>query len=208
MELDNINNWKLSFAKNNYKIKFIIGFILLIIILITFPIFFNYIETREGAIINDWLIIHLPSINLSIPIFSFIWASAALLIVQAFKNPQIFLLFMWGFVLLSLSRMITIYTFPLNPPKNLVPLIDPISNAFYGGIFITKDLFFSGHTSTLLMMCLCLQKPLHKKLVFIATCLVGVMVLFQHVHYTIDVSMAFPLTYIIFLLAKKIATST
>lgn len=207
MEVDYTNNWKLSFGNRSFKIKFTIGLLLFIIVLIAFPIFFNYIETRDGAIINDWLLRQLPSINLSIPIFSLIWVSAALTIWQAFKNPAIFLLFLWGFVLLSLSRMITIYSIPLNPPQNLIPLIDPISNTFYGGVFITKDLFYSGHTSTLFMMYLCLQKPVHKTIVLVATCLVGSMVLVQHVHYTIDVFMAFPFTYVVFLLAKKVVAN-
>ena len=180
-----------------------VGIVALVVLLICFPIFFNFIEKRNGTAINDWLLNQLPNANLSIPIFSLIWFGAGLTIWQAFKTPRIFLLFLWSFIFLSLSRMISITAIPLNPPTRLVPLVDPISNAFYGGVFITKDLFYSGHTSTLFMMYLCLQKPWHKTFALVATCLVGIMVLFQHVHYTIDVVAAPPLTFMVYWLAKK-----
>ena len=198
------NRWSACWKTRAFKNKFVVGIILLVIVLIAFPLFFNLIETRNGNQVNDWLLNHLPSSNLSYPIFSLLWFCAVLTITQAVKQPKIFLLLLWGFISLSLSRMTTISLLPLNPPDNLIPLVDPISNAFYGGKFITKDLFYSGHTSTLFLMYLCLTKPWHKTIVLIATILVGVMVLVQHVHYTIDVIAAPFFTYLVYLLAQKI----
>jgi len=62
-----------------------------------------------------------------------------------------------------------------------------LSNHFYGGKFLTKDLFFSGHTSIQFLSFLCLQKKSDKVLALISTILVASLVLVQHVHYTIDV---------------------
>ncbi|MFX7751990.1 phosphatase PAP2-related protein, partial [Acinetobacter baumannii] len=91
---------------------------------------------------------------------------------------------------------ITISLVPLNPPQGLIPLIDPLTNIFYGGKFISKDLFYSGHTATLFLMSLCLQKQSEKILALIASIAVAVMVLIQHVHYSIDVLAAFPFAYL------------
>jgi len=75
----------------------------------------------------------------------------------------------------------------LNPPAGLIPLIDPLSNPFYGKGFVTKDLFFSGHTSTLFVMYLCFDQKIDKYFSLVTSTIVGILVLVQHVHYTIDV---------------------
>ena len=100
--------------------------------------------------------------------------------------------------------MITITLVPLEPPKNLHPIVDAMANAFYGPHFITRDLFFSGHTATVFLMGLCLKGRIDKLAAFIATSFVGILLLVQHVHYTIDVVVAPFLTWFIFLIAKKI----
>ncbi len=197
------SRWSKAWQMPAYKKQVSIGVLILIIILSGFPFFFNTIEARDGYQVNDWLLRQMPSINLSIPIFSLIWFCAILTIVQAVKYPKFFLLFLWAYIFLCISRVITISIFTLNPPNNLVPLVDPIANAFYGGKFITKDLFYSGHTATVFLMYLCFQKHWHKRVALIASICIGVMVLFQHVHYSIDVFAAFPITYFIYLAAKK-----
>jgi membrane-associated phospholipid phosphatase len=83
-------------------------------------------------------------------------------------------------------------------------LADPLSNAFYGSKFVTKDLFFSGHTSTLFIMFLCLTGRTDRILALIATVVVGILLLVQHVHYTLDVLCAPPLTWGIYRLVKKV----
>ena len=131
---------------------------------------------------------------------------AVLTLIRCIQQPSIFLMFLWGFILLSFSRMISIIAVPLNPPDNLLELIDPISNTFYGSKFVTKDLFYSGHTATQFLMFLCLKNKLDKLATLISTFLIGALVLVQHIHYTIDVLAAPLLTYLVFILVKKITT--
>ena len=71
---------------------------------------------------------------------------------------------------------------PLNPPEGLIAIEDPISNYFYDSKFITKDLFFSGHTASMFLMFLCLKKRTDKIFAIIATIIIGISVLLQHVH--------------------------
>jgi len=196
--------WVENWADQVFKRKLIIGVVLLIAILLFFPIFFDLIESREGYQIHDWFLYQLPPVNLSYPIFSIIWFCAALTITQAIKQPRFFLQFLWGFIVLSISRFVSITLVAFNPPNHLIPLIDPVTNIFYGGKFITKDLFYSGHTSTVFLMYLCVQKKWHKIITLVASILIGIMVLFQHVHYTIDVITAPFFTYGVYWIAKKI----
>ncbi len=200
--------WKNAWANQSFKIKAIIGSICLLFILVSFPRFFAIIELRDGIVLNDAVLSKLPSADLSIPIFITIWSTAFLLIRRIIQSPSLFLQFLLCFLFLSIVRIATISFFPLDAPIGLIPLKDPISSLFYGGkdIFITKDLFFSGHTATQFLMFLCLQKKMDKYITGLTSILIAIMVLIQHIHYTIDVFAAFPLTYLVYLLGKKVAT--
>jgi membrane-associated phospholipid phosphatase len=98
--------------------------------------------------------------------------------------------------------MTSIYLVALDPPNGLIHLVDPLTGIFYGNVVITRDLFFSGHTSTLVLIFLCLEKRTDKILGFIAIVVVMILLLVQHIHYTIDVVAAPVIVYIIFLLTR------
>lgn len=100
--------------------------------------------------------------------------------------------------------MITISLIPLDAPLNLVHLSDPFSIIFYGSNLITKDLFFSGHTATLCLVGLCLENKTEKMIIFIATGILGVLLLVQHVHYTADVLAAPVFSYIFWYLGRTV----
>jgi len=85
----------------------------------------------------------------------------------------------------------------------LVGLVDPVSNFFYGEKFVTKDLFFSGHTSMVFLLYLCLSGRKEKRLGLIATAAVAFLLLVQHVHYTLDVVGALVFTWITYWGVRK-----
>lgn len=202
-----VSLWKDNWQSSDYRKKLIIGLILLSFILISMPFFYQAIEQRRGIKFNDYLLQWLPAYNLSLIIFITIWSTALLTFSRFKKDPNIFLTFLWGFVLLNLSRLVSIGLIPLNAPENLIPMQDPISNYFYGEKFITKDLFFSGHTSAMFLMFLCLKHKTDKILACLATLIIAIALLLQHVHYTMDVLMAPLFTYFIWIGAKKIVES-
>ncbi len=197
-------SWKSSFAKTSVRYAFFGGLALAICTLSTLPAFFDVIERRHGIVLNDVVLQWLPAINLSVPIFVVIWSMALLQATRCLQNPYTFSLFVWSFLFLTLSRIITISLVPLDAPTGLILLKDPLSNSFYHGPFITKDLFYSGHTSTQFLMFLCLQRRWEKALTLCSTVVIGVLVLVQHVHYTIDVVAAPFGAYLAFYLAKKV----
>jgi hypothetical protein len=198
--------WRYAFAEPFYKKRLQLGLIIWIALLIAFPFFFDFIEIRNGIILHDFIINSLPAYDVSILTFLIIWSMFLLFLYRAMYNPELLLLFLWAFIFLSISRFLTIYFVPLNPPEQLIPLRDPITNIFYGRKhgFITKDLFYSGHTSTQFLMYLCLTKKLDKILALTSTILVGFLVLIQHVHYSVDVIAAPFITYIVYLLSKQL----
>lgn len=203
---ESINKFSLKtlWKQRNTTLILVVGFLLSVCTLCTLPAFFDIIEKRNGTVLNDIVLQWLPAVNLSVPIFIVVWSMAVLMAVRCLQNPYTFTLFVWSFLFLTLSRIITISAVPLDAPRGLILLKDPLSNSFYRGPFITKDLFYSGHTSTQFIMFLCLQKRWEKALALCSTILIGVMVLIQHVHYTIDVVAAPLFAYLVFVLAKKI----
>ena len=200
--------WKEALGDSFYKKRFQLGLIIWVALLIAFPFFFDFIENRNGVVFNDWIINNIPAFDLSIPTFLIIWSMFLLFLFRAIYKPELLLLFLWGFIFLSISRFITIFLFTLNPPEQLIELSDPITNIFYGKKhgFITKDLFYSGHTSTQFLMFLCFTKKTDKILSLISTILIGIFVLVQHIHYSIDVLAAPILTYYVYLLGKTTVT--
>jgi len=206
MELiDRHPNWLLAIKNISFRSKLITGIFLLLIVVIALPFFFQYIEHRHGYNLNDALLTILPATNVSIPIFTMIWSMVLLFFIRSFTNPQLFILYLFGFLFLCLCRIVTLTLVPLNAPTGLIELHDPLSNFFYGTKdFITKDLFFSGHTATLCLFFFCFQRKWDKIIALICTIAVGFLVLIQHVHYTIDVIAAPVFTYLSFFMAKKI----
>ena len=196
--------WRDNLQSSDYRKKLIVGVSLISLILLSLPFFYQAIEQRNGIQFNDYLLARLPSYDLSLFIFIIIWSMTLLTFSRFKQDPHLFLTFLWGFILINLSRFVSIGLIPLDAPRDLIPIIDPISNQFYGPKFITKDLFFSGHTAAMFLMFLCLKKRTDKILALTATVFVGFAVLLQHVHYTIDVVMAPVITYFIWIGAKKI----
>ena len=200
-------SWSEAWQLRSFRNKTFVALVLVAIILLLLPTFFAFIEKREGMVLQDFVLDRLPAMDVSIPTFIIIWSVVLLVFYRIYQNPSIFLVVAYGFILMCLARVLTISLLPLNPPPGLIELKDPIANIAYGGkgIFITKDLFYSGHTGNMFLFFLCLQAKWDKIFALTAAVLIGILVLVQHIHYTIDVIAAFIFTYFIYLVAKKVA---
>jgi len=195
--------WQDAWQSAWYRRRAIVGLVLVVVTLSLFPFFFQAIEKRNGILLHDPLLAWLHPHNVSLAIFVFIWAITLLGVLRAAQNPYMFLTILWAYWLLCVMRTLTIALIPLDPPVGLVGLVDPISNFFYGEKFVTKDLFFSGHTSSVFLIFLCVPGKTDKKLALIATVMVGSLLLVQHVHYTLDVVGAILFAWIAFWTARK-----
>ena len=163
------------------------GIVVMAAIIYILPIFFAHIQKRKGAVLNDWLLARIPPHNVSVFIFAIIWGMALLMLVRAIRHPSIIITYCWTLIFVCLIRFVTLSVVALDPPAAMVPLVDPLNSALYRNADITKDLFFSGHTATMVMIYLCLQKRTDKLIALIAAFAVVCLLLVQHIHYTIDV---------------------
>lgn len=196
--------WQIAWESRPFRRQTISGSIALVTIFSLFPFFFQVIEKRSGIALNDWLLNLLPAHDFSITIFIFIYAVTLLLVIRMIQQPDIFIIMLWAYILLCIMRVATISIVALSAPKGLTELTDPIGNLFYGRSFVTKDLFYSGHTSSLFLIFLCFNKKTDKAFAFTATLVVGFLLLVQHVHYTIDVITAPLFAFSSYMFSKKL----
>ncbi len=205
-DFDKSNSWSEAWQNKGFRTKLIAGLLLFVGLLLFLPYFFAFIEKREGVVINDWLLQLIPARNFSVLIFILIWSVFVLAVIRSVQEPATFLMILLSVVAILFIRIISIYLVALDAPNGLIILTDPLTSLTYGGkgIFITKDLFFSGHTSNLFIVYLCLTKKGDKIFVLLSTFAVGILVLVQHVHYSMDVIGAFIFTWFVVKGVKKL----
>ena len=183
-------NWKSFFKIKRNRNEFILTVILLAVLMISFSQFLQFIEKRNGAVLPDPLLNIFSPIDLTWLTFSLIYLSLILFLFSVAKEPDKLLIAMQAYGLMVIFRTIAMYLVPLEPPETMLLLNDPFVQLFGKGEILTKDLFFSGHTATLFLLFLLTEKKTLKFIFVISTFIVGISVLLQHVHYSIDVFVA------------------
>ena len=78
------------------------------------------------------------------------------------------------------------YITPLDVPRGLINLQDPVVFMLGTGQPITKDLFFSGHTATMSILFLTARNKILKRILFVGIILIVIMIFLQKAHYTLD----------------------
>jgi hypothetical protein len=196
------NNWKETWSSSLQRAQLIVGSVLMTIITFMLPSFFNLIQKRDGTLLNDWVLAAIPAHNVSWAIFTVIWGIGFYALWRGIEKPTIYITYLWTFIFITILRILAISMVPLDPPTGLIVLTDPLTAVFYGRSTITKDLFFSGHTSILFLAFLCLERKTDKILALVGTCIVACLLLVQHVHYTIDIIAAPIIIYPVFRIVK------
>lgn len=134
----------------------------------------------------------LPAYNVSIPIFIVTYGSLLLYLIIFRKDKELFSRIMMTYGFLILFRMISLSILPLRPPNDIIFLEDPFLNTFIYPGRIDTDLFFSGHTALLLAIYFSSGKKWY--FLVLATTL-GVLLMVQRCHYSIDILGAIPFAY-------------
>lgn len=195
--------WKNKFSEKGFRNEFLIVISILIISLISLSNFLLFNELRDGAVVADPVLNLFSPINVTWITFLIIYAGLIIAIIYLIKYPEQLSLAFLTYSITALMRLTAMYTLPLNPPVNIIPLNDPFVQLFGTGNILLKDLFFSGHTSTLFILYLIIENKKLKSVFLLLTISVAVCVLLQHVHYTVDVLAAPFFAYGSFVLAKK-----
>ena len=180
--------WKMLWQQPKHRLRFIIIILLLAGAIIGFSAFLEWVEQRDGFVLDDPLLSQFDPLDISPVIFAVTYLPVIAGLIFAARDAKLFMRVAAAYALLLALRTITLYLVPLDPPAGITPLRDPVLElTAYSGKAILKDLFFSGHTATHFMFFLLVRHKGVKMFFLVCTIIVGTLVLAQHVHYTIDV---------------------
>ncbi len=152
--------------------------------------FLEWNEARPGVVLPDPVLSLLSPRDLTWLTFGLIYLGLAFGVARLATDPRAFVLALQAYVLMVIFRIAAMWVTPLEAPPGMIPLHDPLVRLFGPGKLLTKDLFFSGHTSTLFLLALAVPGRRSKGVFLFCTAAVGISVLVQHVHYTVDVLVA------------------
>jgi hypothetical protein len=142
------------------------------------------------VVLPDPVLALLPPRDLTWLTFGLIYAGIIVGVARLAAAPCRLVVTLQAYVVMVLFRIAAMAVTPLEAPPGMIPLHDPLVRLFGPGTLLTKDLFFSGHTSTLFLLALAVPGRRSRAFFLLCTAAVAVCVLVQHVHYTVDVLVA------------------
>lgn len=130
-----------------------------------------------------------PTLDWSNIIFFLTYSSVSIVLIDAvMKSPMQVIRLGFAIGLMKLLRSFSMFLIPLEPPTGIIALQDPlVSFITPNHVVALKDLFFSGHCATMMILYLVAVSPLAKKWMKFILVIVPFLILWQRVHYTIDV---------------------
>lgn len=194
----------MAWSNKSFRTAIILECAVLALLLFCTVTFYRWLEVqKDGVILYDVLLQKIPAIDVSLPIAILEGSVFAICIIRSATNPNLAITIIFALALQFTFRLFTIDLTRFLPPPGLVELKDPFGSMAFHSRYITRDLFYSGHTSSQFIFYLCARKKYDRYYMLFTTVAIGIMVLVQHVHYTIDVISAPFFAFVCYYLAKK-----
>jgi len=185
-----MTNWRQHWGDSGFRAQLLLTIPALVLVLYALATFLAFVESRPGISLPDPLLALYPAKDVTWLTFGVIYLGLVAGLVNLLRFPAHLLLALQSYIAMALFRIIAMYCVPLDPPQGMILLRDPLVEILGTGRVLTKDLFFSGHTATMVLLALTApQRRLRVAFLVLAAC-VAVLVLWQHVHYSIDVFVA------------------
>jgi len=146
-----------------------------------------------------------PTLDWSNIIFFLTYSSIFMVLIDAImKSPMQVLRLFFAIGVMKILRSFSMFLLPLEPPIGIIALQDPlVSFATPNHIVALRDLFFSGHCATMMILYLVAVSPMVKKWMTFILVILPILILWQRVHYTIDVVAGLGIGAAIYFLVKK-----
>lgn len=192
--------WKNALQNKRFVFHFIIGLVGLTVFARFLPYFFiEILLPKPGQPWVDPVLNFFAPKDWSTEIFVLIYVCTVLGLLFNITDPKTILLGLQVYVVVSFMRITSLYLFTLEAPVGIIPLSDPFLTVFaYGQPIYVKDLFFSGHISTLCVFLFIERRSWLKVLIFVSTLIVALLLAWQRVHYTLDMVAAPVIAWIVF----------
>ena len=180
------DQWRVVWKDNADRRRFLSTLAGLVIVVYSLSCFLDFIEARSGVVLSDPLLQLFTPVDVTWLTFLIIYISVIIAVIFLALEPHRLIVALQAYMLMVIVRMLSMYVVPFDPSPLLIPLTDPFVESLSSGT-LTRDLFFSGHTSTLFLLFLTANSKQLRVFFLLSTMMVGICVLLQHVHYTIDV---------------------
>lgn len=188
---DTAATWKSLWASQLFRRQFAATVLVFALVIYYSSLYLSIMEVRKGTQLLDPFLNRMPPHEHSLPIFCIVHSSLLISLILILLHPKALLKALQGVSLLLILRTITVFAVPLEPPSGMIYLQDPITGFFLNNVnVVTKDLFFSGHVS---VMCLLIYfSPNRHWRIYLtfATPVLALLIMWQHVHYSVDVMAA------------------
>jgi membrane-associated phospholipid phosphatase len=169
----------------------------LLVCAVMFSLFLPFHEARVDKLVwyfDDPAFWVLPAKDVSLPIFTITYGTIILYAILNRREKYFISKMAFSYGLLLIFRFLTLSVLPLKEPETIIFLEDPFLNTFIYQGTIDSDLFFSGHTG---LVCLVFFQTKKWKWLFAVLGLtLGILLMIQRVHYSIDILAALPFAYL------------
>jgi hypothetical protein len=197
-----VNSWRSALRGRDYRAQLIASIIVLAVILPLMGSFLNYVGARMGTVLHDPLLGLFPPVDFKWITFSLIYSGIVFGFVSLLLYPYSLLLALRALIALVVLRVVCLYLVPLDPPPDVIPLVDPFIRLPGIRHVIVRDLFFSWQTAMLALFAFTARWKDMKIIFACVAFAVSILLLLQHSHYTIDIIAAPCFAYVACSLAK------
>ena len=189
-------NWADALEDVVFKRRFVINFLLCLIIYFTIIHWLQLNSSQSGMVVFDPIHALLPVRDFSLLIFILTYSATLSFIVYVVQYPTMLHRAFTAFTAVFVVRALCIHFLPLCPPAGMIVLNDPILNNLADEQHILNDLFFSGHIADLSIFYFIAMDKRLKRFIFCCGVVVAFLLVWQRVHYTFDVLAAPAFSYL------------
>ncbi len=201
--------WKEALNTSRYRWALAFCAATLLWMFLFVPFFYRDILTpKQGLLLDDYVLGFFTPIDLSLYIFIILYAATAQTILSHWNDPEVIIVAATVYVAMNIVRTATMYLLTLEPPTGIILLQDPISSLLYPDTGFAKDLFFSGHISTIMVTVFVERNAVARWLKTMGAAVMAILLAWQHVHYSIDLVVAPVATYAVFLIVRRALKSS
>jgi membrane-associated phospholipid phosphatase len=180
--------WGEALRSPRFRARLLLTAVALAVVMTMLSHVLGWVQSRPGIPLADPVLERFAPRDLTWFSFGLIYLGIITAIGTALAHPRQLVLGLQAYALLMSFRMVAMWLTPLGAPEGMILLHDPFAEHVVTGTrALTKDLFFSGHTSTLFLLYLAVPGRRVKAVLLVCTVLVGIALVLQHVHYAVDV---------------------
>lgn len=179
--------------------------ITLVSMVLFMPLYYReLLGPKVGILLDDPVLNLFTPADWSTAVFFILTVALVQTLVMYSNKPAILFAGIMTYCVVNILRAVTMYAITLEPPADMILLIDPISASLvYPEQAFAKDLFFSGHVSTMMAMVFVERNRLWYLVKLAGTLLMALFLAWQHVHYTVDLLAAPIITYLVYMAVNR-----